>query len=316
MKRFFVKHNFCETSFCETRHPRIDIPSLTLHRNVEFKSNFITLKPIESVDFLKNKKCFTFFDETQISFSKNRVNLVKIEIKVEFPIPWFPYDSKIGISIAVHSPNVLPSRDRFYQLNQGTIYNIFYSKIEVIRLHKYDNCIDRGDIKNYNDTRNYCLDKCFINLIQSSKCYEEILLKRPHSLRRNQLPNQWILDDCQNPRTFEENTRLCNQVCNEDCYQAHYFVNIEQYFIWSGSFIHTSNQFIHFEMKANSIPNIIFEHFVEVTLISFICNFGGLIGMYLGISLESIFCDLWQMTKKTFIKINNLNIQSYLSNCK
>ena len=49
-----------------------------------------------------------------------------------------------------------------------------------------------------------------------------------------------------------------------------------------------------------AIPIFLFEHFAEITFISLVCNFGGLIGMYLGISLQLIFCNIWDLTKKIF----------------
>ena len=137
------------------------------------------LKPIESVDFKKSLKCFTFFDEIQIKRSKNILNLESIEILVDFSKNWFPYDSKIGISIAIHSPNVIPDRESFYNLEQGINirHYIHYSKLEDYRLENYDNCIDRGDIDSYNHTRLYCLDECLERYIKLF-CFESYLYIR------------------------------------------------------------------------------------------------------------------------------------------
>ena len=176
------------------------------------------LKPIESIDIIKMLKCFTFFDETQITFSKNQVNLEEIKIRVNFPQSWFPYDRNIGILIAIHSPNVIPNRNSFYQIAQETIFTFTYSKMENIRLENYDNCIDRGDIENYNLTRHHCLDKCFLKIIRPD-CFGSITYHRPHPLRKEQLSskNMSNLTNC-HKLSFYKIYSKCYSICKEDCY--------------------------------------------------------------------------------------------------
>ena len=40
-------------------------------------------------------------------------------------------------------------------------------------------------------------------------------------------------------------------------------------------------------------PDIFIEHIPEMSLISFLCNFGGLLGMWLGLSLFGIFNEIF-----------------------
>ena len=272
-----------------------------------------TFKPIESIDLFNRFKCLTFFDEKQIPVSKNKVNLRDIEFHVYFSKSWFPFDSTIGISIAIHSPNVIPGRDSFVNLlGKGSLYNIFYSKLEDIRLNNYDNCIDRGDIENDNDTRTYCLDKCFMDSL-SSECFALFARNRQHSLRRYQLPSS--LNNCYNLTNYEDDVLQCYIKCKEDCYQAHYFVKVEIKQKPDG--ISTVNDAFRIVLQSNSRPNKLIEHFAELTFLALICDFGGLIGMYLGISLQSVTCDIWEMAKKMCVnskcvqiinnKYNNLN---------
>ena len=150
-------------------------------------------KPIESIDLNRISKCFTFFDETQIPLSQNLVNLKSINIKVEFPKSWFPFDEKIDISFALHSPNSIPGRHSFDYHRQNTNNNKYFSKIEDIGLENYDNCINCGDIENENNTRNYCLDKCLAGSI-GSECLAVYNLKNKQPLRKNQLPNTIFLN--------------------------------------------------------------------------------------------------------------------------
>ena len=280
---------------------------------LEFKDEFANAsvfvwKLIESIyiyEELELLKCFTFFDEIQIPLSKNKLNVDYIFIAVKFLESWFPFDPKAGISVAIHSPKVIPERDLFVNLEQNTKYRIYLSKLDDIRLSNYDNCLDRHDTRYYEDTRNYCLDKCFNETI-SSDCFEKFTMSRPTSLRRYQFLgwNKTNARKCENLatyKTFKETSRPCYNKCEEDCYQTHYFVDIENVGKDKPGIL-TSNNIIQTEIQPNSRPNILIEHFLEMTFVSLICNFGGLIGMYLGISLQSVCCDIWQMTKKIFMK--------------
>ena len=79
---------------------------------------------------------------------------------------------------------------------------------------------------------------------------------------------------------------------------------------------------IAISLLSNSRPNILIEHFVEIKFVPLICNFGGLIGMYLGVSLQSVSKDLWEMSKKLFINFiwikfinyNNMNQHNIIIN--
>ena len=157
----------------------------------------------------------------------NLVNLKSINIKVEFPKAWFPFDENIDISFALHSPNAIPGRHSFDYHRQNTNNNKYFSKIEDIGLENYDNCINRGDIENENNTRNYCLDKCLAGSI-GSECLAVYNLKNKQPLRKNQLPNtiflnSEILKNCRKLIASIENSKTCSFICKEDYYQAHYF---------------------------------------------------------------------------------------------
>ena len=273
-------------------------------------------KPIESV-FIYNSfelfKCFTFFDEIQIPSSLNKINVDFIKIRVDFMQSWFPFDPEASILLAIHSPKMIPEHDLFFKLEQNDVYQIYFSKLDDYRLNNYDNCLERGDIKKYEGSRNYCLDKCFNETIKF-ECFERFTMTRPHPLRTYQFLG-WNKTtgrkciDLENYKTFKENSRPCYKKCKEDCYQTHYFVNIEDKNLNKRDIIHSYDPIV-LKLQSNSRPNIIIEHFLEMTFLSLFCNFGGLIGMYLGISLESVCCHIWESAKNMFLKFIWIKIKN------
>ena len=56
----------------------------------------------------------------------------------------------------------------------------------------------------------------------------------------------------------------------------------------------------------SSMPNVVINHLPEMTFISLLCNFGGLVGMWLGVSVLSTLEDVIDLTKNLFIKLYSL----------
>ena len=81
------------------------------------------------------------------------------------------------------------------------------------------------------------------------------------------------------------------------------------------NFEYFSNKFIarsfdgYFKVwiKYGQYPDIFVEHIPEMDLIGFLCNFGGLLGMWLGFSLFGVFNDIFILiTKIAYRKYINL----------
>ena len=187
----------------------------------------------------------------------------------------------------------------FKRLNkiQGAMY--FFSKVEEKRLINYDNCREYNKSLNEFKTRIDCLEDCIFKSTERF-CHDLMRRSSPYLLFRDQLSNLTLEEDreCKENKTYIEIFNFCSDECEEDCYQAYYLKSIEKF----GGRITISvlNEGGYIEIKPSSNPNILIEHFAEITFISLISNFGGLIGMYLGISLQSISCNIWSLTKKKY----------------
>ena len=55
-------------------------------------------------------------------------------------------------------------------------------------------------------------------------------------------------------------------------------------------------------MKHSSFPDILITHLPEITFNAFVCNFGGLLGLWLGLSVFTIFSEFRDICIKLFVK--------------
>ena len=274
--------------------------------------------PIESIYLKRGSKCFTYFYGKEISFLNKPINIVGILISWYFHYSWFPFSEANRVSFAIHQPNVKPGQKVFHNLEQNTNNMVRFSKVEEKRLMYYDNCREYNKSRNDFQTRIYCLEHCIFKS-NMGLCQDELLRKSPYLLFRDQITNLSYSKNrqCKGVDNYIEIVSFCNDKCEEDCYQTHYLTSVEK--IGGPNLIRVKNERGVIDMKPNSNPNILIEHFAEITFISLICNLGGLIGMYLGISLESICCDLWYFSRNLFlnhlwIKISNYIGQTYIFN--
>ena len=267
------------------------------HDNKLFSYNF---PPIESVSFAEEVKCFTFFSALQIPYKNYQAKLSSIKINKDFPKNWFPYDRENKMMIAIHSPLVIPARSSFFSIEPRTENTIYISKIENIQLINYDECQVYG-IKKQDKfkMRSDCLHDCFISKF-NEKDQNTLAKLRNTLLRGDQLSNLTYEGyNYQLKFNFTIIRDLCLKACKEDCYQEYYLQDIKTKYQQFGNVLHST---VYINVEANSMPNVIIEHFAEMTFLSLLCNFGGLIGMWLGTSLLSLSCDIWKFTKQYFMK--------------
>ena len=270
------------------------------------------MKPIESMKESPELKCFTYFHEKQLPKANYHVKIDDIKIFAEFPYQWFPYDLEFEIWIAIHSPNVMPPLDTFFKFKQAVDEKLFFSKVEEKRLINYDNCRVYNISENDFETRIDCLDNCFFNSIKS-QCHGHFTGKIPFPLFRNQYPSykkDILSRECMDLISYKALAEICGNICQEDCHQAYYLTTVEKKLNTENSRVLQFNIGIRLQIETNSNPNILIEHFAEITFISLFCNFGGLLGMYLGISLQTVTQKAIEISEKLLMKINFFNIKN------
>ena len=101
-------------------------------------------------------------------------------------------------------------------------------------------------------------------------------------------------------KTLEEQ---CSKTCAHDCHESHYFYEITS----NGRTDSSETQSLSsITVEHNRLPDVFIRHMPETTFISFVSNFGGLLGMWLGISILSLFDTSYAMFTEFFKTIKNL----------
>ena len=107
----------------------------------------------------------------------------------------------------------------------------------------------------------------------------------------------------------------CSQECKPDYNTQKYLIEIGETMKNAPEIPEKSNIHIHH----SSTPDIIVRHSIEMTLMSLVCNFGGLLGMWLGFSVFSISKDIFDSLHSLFryntININNFAINNFPNIC-
>ena len=267
--------------------------------------------PIETINYPLKAKCFTSF--SSINFEENvKFHLDKIIMGIRPNMSLIPPQSIDKYYIALHSPNIIPEfklGTNFLEVKPGVKSTILFNKMNVDRNYE-SNC------KNYdhsNSLRSDCLAVCLMKKIQTMNGHilmNQLLVRKEnfHQSHRLNISNSnhyisnWLI----------EFSQYCEEQCKPDCQFSYYFYDISQ---------HTDSQLnlkqAHITIQHNRLPDVYLRHLLETTFISFISNFGGLLGMWLGISASTIFKNLLLISNiiiKYFLRPRQLFIrQNYLN---
>ena len=275
----------------------------------EINNNTIVfVQPTNQLNWIDYAKCLTFLSHAQKKWREfhAQLEMIKIDFNQESHGKSFPPEPNYFISI--HSPNHQPQfllGVSFMRININESNTIKYSQLEIQRLGKgYDT-----DCHSYNSETNYsyyrmrsdCINDCYQNRLRKickvtsgNFFISSALLKEDYFVSENDK-----LISCYEQAYNRDNFEIwhdCKKMCKLECNMKYYSVDIENEkmtFIGHGEY-----------------PDIFVEHIPEMTMIGFVCNFGSLLGMWLGLSLYTIFTDSLNIITKIFYRNNNTFINS------
>ena len=241
------------------------------------------LPPIESISVnWMLTKCFTFFSHLQRDWRLSTIEFDSIVITIK-NFDAMHHDYNYPFPLIMHSPNDLPALEngkyKMFELN--TFYHVQYSEYQIRRLgHGYDT-----DCKDYDhDTiRSDCLVSCYQKL-HDQLCNGTGLAQSPTLIRESILvkKSNRKLDKCEAYKmSFKKMMSECSSQCQKECDFKYYSYTITR--LENSEDTQTRIHILH-----NDMPDIFIQYIPEITFTSFACNFGGLLGMWLGVSFLSI----------------------------
>ena len=275
----------------------------------------LTTLPMESVaisinmNILDVEKCYTLFSHSQSSWSNIKMDFVDLQLKLYLDAHSFPIIPLMDIQIMMHSASTLPF-ENFNIINPGYFYFIKYSQLNIERLGKgYDTDCREYDPKVY--TRNDCIFDCYQDQVKHH-CHTQDFVGSP--LLRRKLyfeQNNMSLSKCRiNRKTYFESLKSCEDQCHKDCFFTYYSFTISK-------FVEINMYDIYLEFKHNEMPDMMIRYIAQMPLLTFICNFGGILGMWLGVSFVGILENIWKLLHKNIIsKLSFINFTNNFNKYK
>ena len=238
-------------------------------------------------------KCYTFFSHSHSSWNKINIDVKNISIMLKLDEHSMPIAKAMMISIMMHSPNALPFENYNY-FNLGHLYIIRYSQWNIERLGKgYDTDCREYDPKDY--TRNDCIHDCFQDKVkrhcQTQDFVGSIMLKRIIYFQQRNLN----LSKCVVNRKIQfESLKSREDQCHDECHFTYYSFTISK-------FVEIDIHQAYFIIKHNEMIDLTIRYIPEMPLLTFICNFGGILGMWLGVSFVSILENIWKILRSNIL---------------
>ena len=262
-------------------------------------SSNIDNDPVESFVMMFDEqkeidKCFTFFSVLNKKWRTFKNNVKFIHLRVINDNKIFPLGSYNTIYFSLHSPNTLPDVNggNFNFLTMGRVYTIKYSRVLSRLLDRnYDtNCFDYDlDYKYSNfNMRSDCITWCYQRIVKQL-CNTQAHIYADNLFRKNtwnQIKNK-TLDHCfkNNQKNITRTYSSCYNECAKDCKFEYYSMDVKD--------VLKADKPDHVDiyLEHSNMPDVLINYIPEITLLSLICNFGGLLGMWLGISILVIIED-------------------------
>ena len=272
---------------------------------------WIKVNPIESMilDFTAFK-CYTFFSYIDSVWQNVKIDFKRIKILPKFDVMSYPY-FLLPVPIFIHSPNDLPLLDygKLLPLESEVSQLIQYSTIKILRLGRdYEtDCREYGNEYEY-DTRSSCIVSC-VKHHHDTICDNSSLPQLENLVTNKFITinyNKSITECTAYYKIKQDILAHCSKQCHFNCHYKYYSANIQRL-----------NDLEHFKsdlmMEHNQMPDILIKYIPETSLISFACNFGGLLGMWLGLSFLSIIEDSIDSIFKLKLPKTTINISNRIN---
>ena len=282
----------------------------------------LNMLPLESIDIRNGRKCFTFLSSLEPSFRHLTATIQSFMVGILSPQNWFPFRENAKVYIAIHSSITMPHQDSFIEIDQTSEYRISYTKIENQQSVSHAKCTDydldykHGNFNMKSDCVFDCLRAYFDPYCTSYGSY--LLNREEFPLRRTQLDKIGTNTTCiTHYHNYHHLRQSCTIKCADHCHQEYYLLYSKQTRKETNVSIMMRSNRIFLTLMPSSMPNVVISHFAEMTFLSALCNFGGLVGMWLGISVLAIMDDVIHLTKRLFINLYSLKFKqdnNYLKN--
>ena len=243
-------------------------------------------KPVETVNTFYNVKCFTFFSHTNKLWKNIKFNLNNIEVIIYPVIEWLPLHLIDQYYFSIHSPSIIPKFTKginFIAVRTAVIAKVSYCKVSVNI--EYDSDCDNYDHGDIIDSD--CPAICFMKRYQLEHGHKYVN-SNPYLFRKGYYELFEKFDPSMKVKNLSYNQfdQDCMTRCKPSCQTSYFIYDIDYQYNYE---ISPLLKFTRINIQHNYMPDIHLRHLPEVTLISFISNFGGLLGMWLGLSVLIIF---------------------------
>ena len=282
-----------------------NLSNMDNYLNITNSFKYYTLAPRESYlivktgDGLSVAKCLTFFSYLDPQWRNFKMNIDSIHVKIHYKYQWSP-PHLINSLCSVHSPNTLPMKlgKSLFPIAKNHLVYLRYARLETHLLespYKTD-CVNYDSNKGIGNGKYEMRSDCITDCKQRA-CGQIVV--HGVRIRKEYLEQNRHLKfgSC----SINESERLhvhCNKMCKVECHSTNFIYDKTERSDKDGHLALERSQ--NMIIEHNRLPDVVVEHHPEINLISLICNFGGLLGMWCGLSVF-MFLD-----KVIWITINTL----------
>ena len=240
-------------------------------------------------------KCLTLFSQLCPVSRKFKIDLKYISLTLEAGAYSFPPHFTQKISLYIHSPNNFPRIGKdtpiIQDIKKAYLTTIRYNQITTMLLdshydtdcYEYDLNYKFGNFNMKSDCIRECSDSylaftCNISgYTHTGSLLRKDLLEH-NTNERKYMDNGKYQTTCINGKQYDVDI-FCQQTCKTDCINRYYSTDLKQdekpFYVGRG-------QMFEFKIEHNSFPDLLITYLPQTTFLSFVCNFGGLLGMWLG----------------------------------